>query len=83
MAFAWSRGAGNIVTIIPSTTADVMAPPIPWMKRAATSIPWLCAAPQKTEATVKRARPAMKTLLRPIRSPKRPESSSSPPKLIR
>ena len=38
MALAWSRGAGNIVTIIPSTTADVMAPPMPWMKRATTSM---------------------------------------------
>ena len=83
MAFAWSRGSGNIVTIIPSTTAVVIAPPTPWMNRATTSISWLCATPQSTEAATKTARPARKTFLRPSRSPRRPDSRSSPPKAIR
>ena len=29
IAFACSRGSGNIVTIMPSTTAEVIAPPTP------------------------------------------------------
>jgi hypothetical protein len=29
MAFACSRGSGNMVTIMPRITADVMAPPAP------------------------------------------------------
>ena len=29
---------GNIVTIMPRITAEVSAPPTPWMKRAAISI---------------------------------------------
>ena len=71
------------MTIIPRMTADVIAPPTPWMKRATTSSSWLCATPQSTEATVNTPRPAMKTLLRPRMSPKRPDSSSNPPKAIR
>ncbi len=39
IALAWSAGAGNIVTIIPRITAEVRAPPTPWMKRAPISIP--------------------------------------------
>ena len=82
IAFAWSRGSGNIVTIMPSTTAALIAPPMPWTKRAATSQPWLWAVPQSTEALVKRIRPARNTVRRPIRSPRRPASSSRPPKAI-
>ena len=82
IAFACSRGSGNIVTIMPSTQADVIAPPMPWMKRAPTSIPWLWAAPHSSEATLKSTRPAMKMSLRPMMSPRRPASSSKPPKAI-
>jgi hypothetical protein len=83
IAFACSRGSGNIVTIMPRITAEVIAPPTPWTKRAPTSTPWLCAAPHTSEATVNTPRPQRKTLLRPRMSPKRPESSSSPPNAIR
>src|SRR4051812_11813958 len=83
IALACSRGSGNMVTIMPKMTADVMAPPTPWAKRAAISMPWLCATPHSSDATVKSARPSMNTRLRPTRSPSRPASSSSPPKLIR
>ena len=41
IALACSRGSGNIVTIIPRITAEVIAPPIPWTKRAAISSDWL------------------------------------------
>ncbi len=37
IAFACSRASRNIVTIIPRITAEVIAPPMPWTKRAATS----------------------------------------------
>ena len=37
IALACSRGSGNIVTIIPRITAEVIAPPTPCTKRAATS----------------------------------------------
>ena len=46
IAFACSRGSGNIVTIIPSVTADAAAPPAPCTKRDAISISWLCASAQ-------------------------------------
>src|SRR3954471_16961878 len=53
------------------------------MKRAATSVSWLHATPHSSDASVKTPRPAMRTRLRPSRSPKRPESSSRPPKAMR
>src|SRR4051794_13724525 len=83
IAFAWSRGVGNIVTIMPRITADVIAPPTPCTKRAPTSIAWLCASPQAREARVNTPRPARKIPRREIRSPSRPASSSRPPKAIR
>ena len=46
MARACSRGAGNMVTIMPRITAEVSAPPMPCANRAAISMPWLSASPQ-------------------------------------
>jgi len=43
---------------------EATAPPIPWTKRPAISIPWLVEAPQKIEAAVNRTRPDRKTFLR-------------------
>ena len=83
IALASSRGSGNIVTIMPRMTADVIAPPMPCTKRAPTSISWLCAVPHSSDAPVNSARPARNTVRRPIRSPRRPASSSSPPNAIR
>ena len=83
IALAWSRGSGNIVTIIPRITAEVIAPPTPCTKRAATSTPWLSDSPQRSEAAVKIPRPTMKTRFRPRMSPKRPASRSRPPNAIR
>jgi hypothetical protein len=83
MAFACSLGSGNIVTIIPSTTAELIAPPTPWMNRAPMIIPCVCETAQNTEASVKIVRPIRKILRWPTRSPRRPESSSRPPKAIR
>jgi hypothetical protein len=83
IALACSRGFGNIVTIMPRITADVMAPPTPCRNRAPTSIHWLLATPQSNDATVNTANPATNTVRRPTRSPRRPASRSRPPKAIR
>ena len=83
IAFACSAFSGNSVTMIARITAEATAPPIPWTKRPAISIPWLVEAPQKIEAAVNRTSPERKTFLRPTRSPIRPASSRKPPKVIR
>jgi hypothetical protein len=83
IARACSRGLGNIVTIMPRITAEVIAPPTPCTKRAPTSTALLPASPHSSEASVKTAIPARNIRRRPIRSPRRPASSSSPPKAIR
>ena len=72
-----------MVTIIPSTTAEVSAPPAPWMKRAPISISWLCAVAHSSDAAEKIATPIRNTRLRPMRSPSRPASRSRPPNAIR
>ena len=83
IAFACSRGSGNIVTIMPRITAEPIAPPAPWMKRAPISMPWVCAMAHTAEAVVKMARPIRKMRRWPIRSPSLPASSSRPPNAIR
>ena len=82
-AFARSTGSGKRVTIMARITAELTAPPMPWMKRAAISIGWLNERPQRSDAAVNKARPARKTRLRPTRSPTRPASRSRPPNAIR
>ena len=64
-------------------TEDEKAPPMPWTKRAATSIDWSWAEPQTMEARVKRVTPARKTFLRPTRSPRRPAMRRKLPKEMR
>ena len=49
-------GPGNIVTIIPRITAEVVAPPMPWANRAPISRLWLSARPHSTEAVVNTSR---------------------------
>ncbi len=66
MALARSTGLGNSVTMMATITEDDSAPPMPWTKRAATSMAWLSADPQAMEARVKSATPARNTFLRPI-----------------
>src|SRR5919204_1396117 len=83
IAFACSAGRGNIVTIMPRITAEVMAPPMPCTKRAPMSISWVWATPHSSEAAVKTPRPARNTPRREIRSPRRPASSRRPPNAIR
>ena len=83
IALACSRGSGNIVTTIPRITAEVSAPPTPWMNLAPISIPWLCDSAHSNDAPVNTASPVRKTRRSPTRSPSRPASSSSPPNGIR
>jgi hypothetical protein len=83
IAWACSRGPGNIVTIMPRITAEVSAPPVPCANRAAMSISWFTANPQTSEAAVNTASPVRNTSRRPARSPSRPASSSSPANAIR
>ena len=82
-AFACSAGSGNMVTIIARITAELAAPPTPWMKRAAIRNGCEVERPQAREAAVKTATPIMKTRLPPTRSASRPASSSSPAKATR
>ena len=67
------------MTTIPRITAELTAPPIPWMNRAAISIGWLNDRPHSRDAAVNRASPIKKMRLRPIKSPSRPPSSRRPP----
>ena len=64
-------------------TEDDSAPPMPWTKRAATSMAWLSADPQAIEARVNTVTPARNTFLRPIRSPRRPAMRRKLPKEMR
>ena len=82
-AFARSSGSGNSVTTMARITAELTAPPMPWMNRAAISIGCVNESPHSIDAAVKSRRPARKTRLRPTRSPTRPASKSSPPNAIR
>ena len=78
-----SAGSVNIVTIIPRMTAEVIAPPRPWMNRDAMRTGPLGLIPQTSEASVKTVRPTRKMRRRPSRSPRRPASSRTPPKAMR
>ncbi len=55
-----SRPSGKPVTMAASTAGEAMAPPMPWIARAASSVPEVVARPPASEARVKMARPAMK-----------------------
>ena len=84
IAFACSRGSGNIVTIMPEhdRRGHGAADALDEARRHEHLLALREPAEQRGDRE-ERPGPAMKTFLRPIRSPKRPESSSSPPKLIR
>ena len=80
--FVASAG-GSIGLLVGGILTDAIAPPPPWMKRAAISISCVCARPHRSEAPVNTARPHMKTRRWPSRSPSRPARSRRPPKAIR
>ena len=80
---AWFRGlpSGKVVAISASAAAAVKAAPAPWTARAVSSHAWEVANPPANDAALNSSSPAMNTLRRPNRSPVRPASSSSPPKV--
>ena len=56
IARARSAGSGKSETIMPSTTAEVRAPPTPWTNRAVTSIHGAVASAQASEETTNPAK---------------------------
>ena len=73
--------SGKVVMIRASAVGAIIAPPTPWIARAARSQACEVAKPPASEAAENSSSPAMKILRRPSRSPERPPSSSSPPKV--
>jgi hypothetical protein len=75
---ARARGAPlNVRWIRLSTCGIIMAAPVPWTKRSATSTPVDEASPQPSEASVNTDRPARNTRRWPSRSPRRAPVTSS------
>jgi hypothetical protein len=83
IARALSLGSLKVVMMMERAAGAMIAPPTPCNALAATSIHWEPASPQSSEASVKRASPKAKTLLRPKRSPALPPRSRKPPKVSR
>ncbi len=73
--------SGKVVVTRDSAVGATIAPPTPWMARAASSQASLVAKPPSSEASENRMMPAMNTRRRPSMSPARPPSSSRPPKV--
>ena len=69
--------AGKERVIMATLTQRMAAAPSPWKQRAAMSIPSEGAAPQSAEPSVKTARPARKSGLRPSMSASRPKVSKT------
>src|SRR3954471_15044400 len=73
-----SEPSVKVVVMIARLAGEMIAPPSPWVARAAISIPWLEASPPTSEATEISSRPPTNTRLRPSRSAIRPPSSRKP-----
>ncbi len=74
-----SRPSAKLAAIRASTAGEAIAPPAPWMARAASSHAAEVARPPASDAAVNSVMPAMNTRRRPRISPARPPSSSRPP----
>jgi hypothetical protein len=74
-----SFGSLNVVDRIDRAAGARSAPNAPWAARAATSMPKLVAAPPTADAAAKPSAPVRNVILRPIRSPSRPPTSSRLP----
>ena len=70
---------GNVVAISARPVGEAIAAPTPCSSRAMTRVLPSHATPHRIEAMVNSATPTMKVRLRPMVSPSRPPSSSSPP----
>ena len=73
--------SAKVVVISDSAAGATSAPPAPCTARAVSKKAWLSANPPASEAAENSSSPAMNILRRPSRSPVRPPSSSSPPKV--
>ena len=76
MACARSRGSGNVCVMIESVLGIRAAAPTPCSAREAIRNPMEPDRPQSSEPSEKMIRPAMKSRLRPNRSPSVPPVSS-------
>jgi hypothetical protein len=75
------RSGGNAALTIARASGMTSAPPAPWTARAAISQPAFGASPHAADAVTNSARPAVKTRLRPKRSPSADPVMSSTAKL--
>ena len=73
--------SGKVVVISASAVGAIIAPPTPWTARAVSSQACEVAKPPASEAAENSSSPATNIRRRPSRSPARPPSSSSPPKV--
>jgi hypothetical protein len=82
-AIARLRGgpSGKVTATSDSAVGAAIAAPAPWTARAVISHVWSVANPPSSEASENTSSPAIKIRRRSSRSPDRPPSSSSPPKL--
>ena len=76
-----SAPSGKVVMISESAAGATSAPPAPCTARATSKNAGEVANPPASEAAENSSSPAMNILRRPSRSPARPPSSSSPPKV--
>ena len=76
-----SAPSGNVVEMIERAVGVMIAAPMPWTARAASSAAGDQASPQRSDAAVKNGTPVMNRRRRPSRSAARPPSRSRPPKV--
>ena len=77
-----SEPSSNVVVMIDSVAAEMIAAPTPCTARAAISTPIVFASPHAREAAEKIATPIMNIRRRPSRSAARPPSKRNPPNVI-
>ena len=73
--------SGKVVAISASAAGAVIAAPVPWTARAASSQACEVAMPPASEPAENSRSPAANILRRPSRSPARPPMSRTPPKV--
>jgi hypothetical protein len=74
--------SGKVVMINARAVGAIIAPPAPWIARQTSSMAGLWARPPASDAALNTSSPTTNNSLRPSRSPARPPTSISPPKVI-
>jgi hypothetical protein len=74
-----SAPSANVTETIEKTDGERIAPAAPWSSRVTMSISGEVANPARSENRANAARPTMKSMRRPSRSPMRPPRSRKPP----